>query len=326
MTQREVVAGTRGSALARWQTGHVRGLLEKHSALAVREKVIVTEGDVNLAERLVGKIEKGFFTRELENELHAGTIDLAVHSLKDLPTRLPEGLGVGAVLPRHDAFDVLLVQPDMVEDHGPHQLPLKAGARVGTSSLRRDALIRAFSPSASSLPLRGNVPTRVEKLRNRAYDAVVMAAAGLRRLGVDLSGLVVFELDPRRWPPAPGQGSVAVETRAADQELLSALAPLEDAASRAACERERAFLRVLEGGCTTPFGCYVQGDRAWLGRAGLDDEPGPWRAITLTLPPLLSPLPTADIERALQTLADSTTFDPIGLTEEASHVPLTAKV
>jgi hydroxymethylbilane synthase len=326
MIDRELVAGTRGSALARWQTAHVSKALTDKTGARVREKIIVTQGDVNLAERLAGTIEKGFFTAELEAELKGGTIDLAVHSLKDLPTRLTEGLDVAAVLPRHDAFDLLIVQPDAVEDHGPDRLPLKPGAKVGTSSLRRDALIQAFGPGANSQPLRGNVPTRIEKLRSRQYDAVCMAAAGVRRLGIDLTGLVVFELEPRRWPPAPGQGSVAVETRAGTDAVRSVVAHLDDAHSRAACERERAFLRVLEGGCTTPFGCYVNGERAWLGRAGLEDAPAPWRALSIALPPVDAPLTAELIGQALDALSRSTSFDPLSLSLEAAHVPLVRKV
>ena len=284
------VVGTRGSALARWQTDHVTSVVSAARARAglpavdVDVRVITTQGDVNLAERLVGKIEKGFFTAELESELRSSQIDWAVHSLKDLPTRLNDGLDVVAVLPRHDACDLLIARPEAVDVARPANeraaLPLRDGARVGTSSLRRDAMLRAFAPRIASQPLRGNVPTRLQKLRDGAYDAIVLAAAGVDRLALDLSGLAVFALDPRRWQPAPGQGSVAVEARADDARVRALMAPIDDAAARTACERERAFLRVLEGGCSTPFGCYVEDRWAHLGIA----HDGRWRSLQVALP------------------------------------------
>jgi len=281
------VVGTRGSALARWQTEHVNARLAaaRHErGLPVVEadvRVITTQGDVNMAERLVGKLEKGFFTAELEAELLSSRIDWAVHSLKDLPTRLTAGLDLVAVLTRHEPCDLLIALPDVVdESSSSSSLPLVIGARVGTSSLRRDAMLRAFAPDVRSLPLRGNVPTRVQKLRERQYDAIVLAAAGVERLGLDLSDLVVFALDPRRFQPAPGQGAVAVEARAGDERVRALLAPLDDRDARAACGRERAFLRVLEGGCSTPFGCFVHDGRAFLGI----ERDGAWRTTSVALP------------------------------------------
>jgi hydroxymethylbilane synthase len=280
------VVGTRGSALARWQTDRVTALVaasRREGSLPpvdVRVQVITTQGDVNMAERLAGRIEKGFFTAELEAELLSSRIDWAVHSLKDLPTRRTPGLDVVAVLPRHRACDVLIARPAAVEKSSRGGLPLVPGARVGTSSLRREAMLRSFAPDAAPRPLRGNVPTRVDKLRAGEHEAIVLAAAGVERLELDLSEFVVFDLDPRRWQPAPGQGSVAVEARAADERVRALMAPLDHGPSRAACERERAFLRVLEGGCSTPFGCYVEGDRAWLGSL----IEGRWRSLSLELP------------------------------------------
>jgi hydroxymethylbilane synthase len=279
-----LVAGTRGSALALWQTRHVAALLRERVKAEVTERIITTEGDVSKVERLAGALEKGFFTKEIEAELLAGSIHLAVHSLKDLPTRLTDGLVLPAVLERADAFDLLIAQPDAVVDVTSARLPLRAGAKVGTSSLRREALLAAFAPEVQTLPLRGNVPTRIDKLRSKQYDAVVMAAAGVRRLQIPLDGLMVFELEPRRWPPAPGQGSVAVESRAGDSATFQLLHKLNHPTSEWACTLERAVLRELEGGCTTPFGCFVDGSYAWLGRAGLDGVTAPWRAARVPLP------------------------------------------
>ena len=275
--------GTRGSDLALWQTRHVAGLLRQAGgpSLEVKEKIITTRGDVDMSERLVGKLEKGFFTEELERELREGAIDAAVHSLKDLPTRMPEGLALGAVLERWRPNDLLLVRPEWVQrGRSLEVLPLKDGARVGASSLRRDALLRRHAPGSQPVPLRGNVPTRVQRLREGKTEAIVLAAAGVERLKLDLSGLAVFVLNPRRWVPAPGQGAVAAQCRAGDARVSGLLAPAHHAASAEAAAWERDFLRVLEGGCATPFGCHVEGSRAWLGQA----TPNGWRAKTVDLP------------------------------------------
>jgi hydroxymethylbilane synthase len=260
---RTFTVGTRGSALALWQTRHVTRLLEG-TASPIIERIITTQGDVNLSERLQGSLEKGFFTQELEAALHAKEIDWAVHSLKDLPTRSPEGLTIGATLKRAPAGDLLILRPEAYDEKAA-PLPLKRGAQVGSSSLRREALLRHYSPHCLPQPLRGNVPTRLDKLKAAQYDGILLAEAGVARLGLDLSGLVVLQLNPRRWVCAPGQGSVAVQCRADDAEVRHVLSTLDDAPTRRATSIERDFLRVLEGGCTTPFGCFVDGERAWLG-------------------------------------------------------------
>jgi hydroxymethylbilane synthase len=262
---RQFTVGTRGSALALWQTRHVTSLLAPHGA-QVTERVITTQGDINLTERLQGKIEKGFFTQELEAALHEQQIDWAVHSLKDLPTRLPAGLVLGAVLERAPAADLLLIHPSAFQEGA--LLSLKLGARVGSSSLRRESLLRHYAPECLPVPLRGNVPTRVEKLRSGQFDAILLAEAGISRLQLDLAGLVVLRLNPRRWVCAPGQGAVAVQCREGDAEVRTLLTRLDHAATHRATQLERDFLRVLEGGCTTPFGCFIEGDgRAHLGLA-----------------------------------------------------------
>ncbi len=275
---RRFTVGTRGSALALWQTRHVSALLEPKAG-PITERIITTQGDVNMAERLQGTIEKGFFTQELEAALREGSIDWAVHSLKDLPTRMPPGLAMGAVLKRAPPGDLLIVRPDAVDDKRP--FPLKDGARVGSSSLRRESLLKRFAPWAKALPLRGNVPTRIEKLKGDTYDAVLLAVAGVGRLGLNLSGLISYELNPRRWVCAPGQGAIAVQCREDDAEVLSVALTLDHAATRYATEIERDFLKVLEGGCTTPFGCFVEGQKAHLGLA----TPGGWHGSLIELDP-----------------------------------------
>lgn len=281
---RQYVVGTRGSALALWQTRHVTALLQARLG-AITERVITTKGDVSQAQKLAGPLEKGFFTEELEAALRAREIDWAVHSLKDLPTREPAGLRLGAVLERAPAGDLLLVRPDAVDGEAGARLPLKAGAKVGSSSLRREAMLGHFAPQATASPLRGNVPTRVEKLKRGDYDAIILAEAGVHRLGLDLGGLAVFQLNPTRWICAPGQGAVAVQCRADDAELAGALATIAHGPTAFATGLERDFLRILEGGCTTPFGCYVHGGVAHLGlqtprgwhsaRVALTDRPTP---------------------------------------------------
>jgi hydroxymethylbilane synthase len=230
---------------------------------------------------LVGKMEKGFFTRELELALLDRRIDLVVHSLKDLPTASPEGLLDQPILPRATPGDWLLIRREFYVHREDGLLPLKAGARVGASSLRRGALLGRFAPQAVSVPLRGNVPTRVRKLaEGETVDAIVLAAAGLSRLALDLSAFAVVELPPEWWIPAPGQGALAAQCRAGDREIEAQLALLSDTACVEATTWEREFLRVIEGGCSTPFGCYVADGRAHLGIA---TERG-WTARSIDLP------------------------------------------
>jgi hydroxymethylbilane synthase len=296
--------GTRGSALALWQTNHVAALIRaKDPNVEVKVQIITTRGDVDMSERLVGKLEKGFFTEELERALREGSIDAAVHSLKDLPTRMPEGLALGAVLERAPANDMLLVRPDWVRKTGPEALPLADPARVGASSLRRDALLRRYSPSCQPVPLRGNVPTRVERLREGRTDAIVLAAAGLKRLELDLSGLSVYRLNPKRWVPAPGQGAIGVQCRHDDARAKGLLAHCHHEPTAHAVTWERDFLRVLEGGCATPFGCYVEGARAWLGQA---TDKG-WRARSVPLP--ASPSEAQKVSFINQVLAEEMRSD-----------------
>lgn len=299
--------GTRGSALALWQTRHVNervtaALTEAgQPVVRIEVKIVTTKGDVDQSERLAGKLEKGFFTAELEAELRAGTIDWAVHSLKDLPTRLADDLPVVAVLKRARPSDLLLVRHEAFEERGPEVLPLREGSSVGSSSLRREAMTKKLGPTLEAKPLRGNVTTRVQKLRSGQYDAILLAAAGVERLGLDLTGLKVFELNPTRWPPAPGQGAVAVQARADHGAVKALMARINHLPTAVATERERSFLRVLEGGCTTPFGCYVNGEHAHL---GLETKTG-WRTARIGLPHGEQPLPLAFINTSLDALASA---------------------
>ncbi|HEU4781522.1 MAG TPA: hydroxymethylbilane synthase [Steroidobacteraceae bacterium] len=276
--------GSRGSDLALWQSRTVLASLRAAAPAPAWQTditVIATRGDLDQSPLLVGKMEKGFFTRELELALLDRRIDLVVHSLKDLPTAEPEGLSNRTILPRATPADWLLVRREFYAERGDGLLPLRAGTRVGASSLRRSALLGQFAPQAMSVPLRGNVPTRLRRLaEGQAVDAIVLAAAGLTRLELDLSPFAVVELPPEWWIPAPGQGALAAQCRSGDREIEAQIGLLADADCVAATRWERNFLRVIEGGCSTPFGCHVAGQRAYLGIA---TEHG-WAAHSIDLP------------------------------------------
>jgi hydroxymethylbilane synthase len=251
MDQRPLVIGSRGSELALWQTRWVAARLPVPTTVTV----VSTAGDRILDRDLSGAEGKGFFTRELEEELFCGRIDLAVHSLKDLPTLTPTGLAVAAVCERAPVADVLLVHPDW---HAPGRaLPVKPGGSVGASSLRRQAFVRAADSSLEPASLRGNVPTRVRKCREGRYAAVVLAEAGLSRLQLDLSGLYAYRLLPARWLPAPGQGALGLQTRASGP-ALEACRTLDHADTRLACDVERGVLAAFEGGCHLPLGTWAR--------------------------------------------------------------------
>src|SRR4029077_20451036 len=238
--------GTRGSQLARWQADWVRDRLAARGARA-EIVVIKTRGDAEVDRPLHELEGKGFFTKEIEDALLDGRIDVAVHSLKDLPTRLPPGLTLGAIPVRHDPREALV--------NGRSLSDLPAGARVGTSSLRRIAQVRFLRPDLEVVPLRGNVPTRVRKVESRdGLDAALLAIAGLERLGLGDKGSVI---DPLDVMPAPGQGARGVEIRADDKATRNALLPLHDDASAVAVTAERALLAALGGGCQAPVAAWV---------------------------------------------------------------------
>jgi len=239
--------GTRGSQLARWQADWVRARLGE-SGVAAEIVVIKTRGDAEVDRPLHELEGKGFFTKEIEDALLDGRIDVAVHSLKDLPTGLPPGLALGAIPARHDPREALVSGKSIAE--------LPTGARVGTSSLRRIAQIRFLRPDVEVVPLRGNVPTRVRKVVTRdGLDAALLALAGLERL--DLGGKA-SPIDPLDVMPAPGQGALGVEIRADDQSTKRALQPLHDRPSAIAVTAERTLLAALGGGCQAPVAAWVE--------------------------------------------------------------------
>jgi len=239
--------GTRGSALALWQAEHVRSRLEALGH-AVTLHVITTTGDRLLDRRLESVGGKGAFLKEIEEAMQAGEVDLAVHSLKDVPTVLPEGLELCAILERADPRDALL-------SAGARLLELPAGATVGTTSLRRQALLRALRPDLVLADLRGNVDTRIRRLREGRFDAILLAMAGLSRLG--RAGEVTEALEARRFVPAPGQGAIVLECRADDHRVREAVAPLDHAPTARAVTAERTLLAALGGGCNVPLGAHA---------------------------------------------------------------------
>ena len=251
--------GTRGSHLAQWQAEWVRDRLSARGVTA-EIVVIATRGDAEVDRPLHELEGKGFFTKEIEDALLAGRIDVAVHSLKDLPTQLPDGLALAAVPERHDAREALV--------GGTRLTDLAAGARVGTSSLRRMTQVHYLRPDLQVVSLRGNVPTRVRKaLAGDGCDAALLALAGLERLGLAERAA---PLDPLEVMPAPGQGALGLEIRANDGPTRDALRPLADAVSTRAVAAERALLAALGGGCQAPVAAWVDGQRLFGRVTGLD--------------------------------------------------------
>lgn len=248
-----VVLGTRASALARAQTGRVVELLQAAGpGLVCDVTALVTQGDRTQAsgQPLPEIGGKGLFTLELERALLDGEVDLAVHSLKDLPAEAQPGVVVAAVCAREDARDCLVARDGLM------LAELPEGAVVGTSSLRREAQLRALRPDLEIRSIRGNVDTRVRKVRDGDYDAAVLAAAGVERLGLDEA--VSEWLAPETMLPAPGQGALAVQCRADDERMLSLLSVIDDPDARATTTAERGFLTALGGGCAAPVAAYAR--------------------------------------------------------------------
>jgi hydroxymethylbilane synthase len=257
-----IVIGTRKSKLALTQTDMIRAaLLAAHPGLEVGVEHITTKGDVILDRPLSAIGDKGLFVTEIEDAMRQGRVDLAVHSAKDLPSELPPDMALAAFPAREDPRDALIARQGYSFD----QLP--EGAVVGTSSLRRACQIRHHRQDLQIVDLRGNVDTRLRKLDEGQYDAIVLAAAGLRRLGLEQR--VTQFLDPTLMLPAVSQGILGIEVRAGDTEIADLLAPLDDANARAAALAERAFLRRVGGGCQVPVAAYAQLDGQHITIAGL---------------------------------------------------------
>jgi hydroxymethylbilane synthase len=265
----KIIIGTRGSQLALWQSNWVKGQIEQHRpGIEIDIKVISTKGDRVLDVSLpkLGEQGKGLFTRELEDAIFERRVDLAVHSLKDLPTELPTGLHIGAICEREDVRDALVAR-DSIGSFS--QLPERAV--VGTSSLRRQAQLWVARPDLVIEPVRGNVDTRLRKLDEGLFDAIVLAAAGLNRLGH--ADRITEHLSEDLVLSAVGQGALAIETRADDVAVNEIVQALDHELTRLACRAERAFLKGLGGGCLVPIAAHATIDSGVMTLNGLVASP-----------------------------------------------------
>jgi len=245
--------GSRGSDLALWQANFVKSQLEELGH-EISIQIITTKGD-RIQDLSFDKIEgKGFFTKEIEDALLGDEIDVAVHSYKDLETKSPPGLTIGAVSYRENPTDCLLVRKEKyVADAG---MFLADGSVIGTSSARRQSLIRSLNPQLNIQELRGNVPTRIQKLRDGQYDAIILASAGIARLELDLSDLEVIELPVHDFVPAPAQGVLGIQIRESDEALKKVLQEIHHSDVESCIRIERDVLRSLDGGCQLPLGAH----------------------------------------------------------------------
>jgi hydroxymethylbilane synthase len=277
-----LIIGSRGSDLALYQANFIRSILEKEHGCSVEIRIIKTSGD-KIDTLSFDKMEgKGFFTKELEDALLAHEIDLAVHSLKDLMTSQPDGLKLGAVGYRADRRELLLVRRKSRTADG--FIPVREGGTVGTSSARRKCQVAWHNPSLQIKDLRGNVPTRVKKLREGQYDAILLAAAGVARLELDLSDLEVVLLEPKEFLPAPAQGILGIQIRTNDEAVESTVSRLGSSDAMAEATLERGLLKRFGAGCSLPLGVYSEKQGAnYLLKAVLGEHDGErWTGLATT--------------------------------------------
>ena len=268
----KLIIATRRSRLALWQSEHIKARLEAlHAGLKVELLPLSTRGDELIDRRLDQAGGKGLFVKELENAMSEGRADLAVHSIKDVPAELPPGFVLAAITAREDPRDVFVSR----KFNSLAELP--DGASLGTSSLRRSAQIVERFPRLEIRLLRGNVDTRLAKLERGEYDAIVLAAAGLKRLG--LEARATARLEPEEMLPAPGQGALGIECLAARRDVVALLAPLADGATSACVRAERAVSRALGGSCTLPLAAYGQIASGSLRLRGLVASPDGRRVV-----------------------------------------------
>lgn len=260
----KITIGSRGSALALWQANWVKDRLES-TGHEITIQIIKTSGDKLQNAALAASGTKGLFIKEIEEALLAGQVDLAVHSMKDLPTDLPEGLGVAAVPERESPHDAL------VSKNGASLQQLPPGARMGTSSLRRQSQLLALRPDLKVVPMRGNVDTRLRKLERGDCEALVLAGAGLKRLG--FASHITSWFGESEICPAVGQGALAIETSIANSAVNKAVALLDHASTHQAVRAERAMLEALGGGCQLPIAAYAKHDSGHLHLRGVVADP-----------------------------------------------------
>lgn len=273
----EIVIGSRGSALALWQSKAMALALETaHVGLTCRIEIIKTTGDVMVEASLVAIAGKGVFTKEIEDAMLDRRVDVAVHSLKDLPTVLPPGLTLAAITKREDPRDAFCARPGIAS-----VVDLPVGARIGTSSPRRRSQLLAWRPDLELVDLRGNVDTRLRKIESEGLDGIVLACAGLRRLG--LADRITEPLGINVMVPAVGQGALGIEARDGDDDILELLQALADDETAAACRAERAFLEAVGGGCAAPVAAHAwpdgEGQLSMVGTIATDPERPPVRGM-----------------------------------------------
>jgi hydroxymethylbilane synthase len=273
MENRKIIIGSRGSDLALWQANHVLRKVQK-LGLTAEIKIITTQGDADQTlsfDKLEGK---GFFTKEIEEALLNKEIDLAVHSHKDLPTTSPEGLKIAAVSEREDPAELVLIRKECFDNT--QKFTIKKGAVVGTSSARRKSQLLAFRSDIKIVDLRGNVPTRIQKLRDKKYDAIMLASAGVERLRIDLSEFKVLRLDPKEFIPAPAQGVLGLQIREDDHELFQYINKLNSEKVEDTIGIERKILNLFDGGCQLPLGVYCIKEenkfKVWTSKAATWDS------------------------------------------------------
>jgi len=258
MEEKEIIIGSRGSDLALWQAHYLQDRLKEIGYNSVI-KIIKTQGD-KIQHLTFDKLEgKGFFTKEIEDQLLAKEIDVAVHSMKDLPTTNPPGLQISGTSYREDPTDTLLLLKETVDPN--EVLKLKKGTIVGTSSARRKVQIKALNPNIEIKDIRGNVPTRINKLREGQFGAILLATAGIKRLKLDLSDLEVIQLHPREFVPAPAQGVLAYQTRNDDDRMKKIISKISDMDVARITNVERKVLNLFDGGCQLPLGVYCEKDQ-----------------------------------------------------------------
>lgn len=271
--ERKIIIGSRGSDLALWQANHVLRKVQK-LGLTAEIKIIATQGD-QVQDLSFDKLEgKGFFTKEIEDALINKEIDLAVHSHKDLPTTSPEGLIIAAVSEREDPAELILIRKESLDTT--QKFLIKKNAVVGTSSARRKSQLIAFRKDIELTDLRGNVPTRIQKLRDKKYDAIMLAAAGVERLRINLSEFKVLRIDPKEFIPAPAQGVLGLQIREDDHELFQYINKLNSEKVQDIIGIERKVLNMFDGGCQLPLGVYcIKEDnkfKVWASKADAWDK------------------------------------------------------
>ncbi len=265
-TAQPIRISTRTSLLALWQAEYVAANLDEPTV----QHRVVSKGDRLLNVALQGRTDQGFFTKEIEKALLEGDADLAVHSLKDLPTTLAPRLALVAVPKRETVEDVLLVHPDWLDET--RHIPIREGAIIGATSLRRRALLRHFSPDLEPALLRGNVPTRLDRLRQGEFAGILLARAGLRRLEAKIEGFVAYALDPEAWLPAPGQAALGIESLTGSAAGKIAARSLDHAPTHREVALERKLMARFEAGCHAPFAAWAVLATPNDGNDGNDDR------------------------------------------------------